>query len=579
MSKTLYGLVIGDGKVGKTSIIDYYVNGKFDSEYNETKKLFQYEKKIKIDGKRTCLQLIDSPGNSISRTSFRKACSLATFAVFVYDCTQAKSLENIKQWKEELSSRADISKSFLLGNKSDLENKIIETKAAKAFCKENGITSFYEVSAKTGNNIKKAFKEIISQITSEDISKESSTKKEKKETKPSSQNGVQRRWMKSKSSNETEKTKLPTPSPKEKQYIKQDFLETIIPHKPHESPSIDPSIATQTMKYLTENPFRGVPEVLQETYKPVKHQSSLVYFPAGNQFFQTNGCIYYNKKVDPKSRRFKSPPSYVSSRDLAETSVVLEDQLVDMSNFLGSYKDDLTTKKLQKMLSEAQKKYPRADDEKLIRKMTGCKYHRHSFNWTDEEVDALASEYNELLDNESVARERLEECTLESEALKARIRVLEEDLIKMQQQKREMEGEIEQIREESKQMSKEEKRIVNEEVKDRKEFAALREICAELEKQLQEVESAEADFNYRHNELSNDCEQLRGKLAEAYEKLADAINTKSAAEARLKAAVEANEELQWELRVVDAAQGNEEKKSVESLRKEVNKLSKRVFSE
>lgn len=78
----------------------------------------------------------------------------------IYDITSMVSFKKAKEWVSELHENADQSVVIaLVGNKADLkENRKVSSSEAKEYADENGLL-FYEVSAKTGSNIKEAFLE------------------------------------------------------------------------------------------------------------------------------------------------------------------------------------------------------------------------------------------------------------------------------------------------------------------------------------------------------------------------------------------------------------------------------------
>ena len=85
----------------------------------------------------------------------------AVAAILVYDITNSESFESLSFWVKELKENVD-NENFVIsvaGNKNDLpsEEKKISYNQAKNYMKENGITIFYETSAKTGNGVKDLF--------------------------------------------------------------------------------------------------------------------------------------------------------------------------------------------------------------------------------------------------------------------------------------------------------------------------------------------------------------------------------------------------------------------------------------
>ena len=94
-------------------------------------------------------------------------------AFIAYDITNLQSFKDVEYWFEQikLSSNDDII-IYLLGNKKDLENKrIIDEKTGKNKAKKLGINNFFEVSAKTKENLTEMFREFYMEIYQKNKSK------------------------------------------------------------------------------------------------------------------------------------------------------------------------------------------------------------------------------------------------------------------------------------------------------------------------------------------------------------------------------------------------------------------------
>jgi GTPase SAR1 family protein len=94
-------------------------------------------------------------------------------AFIAYDITNLQSFKDVEYWFEQikLSSNDDII-IYLLGNKKDLENKrIIDEKTGKNKAKILGINNFFEVSAKTKENLTEMFNEFYMEIYQKNKSK------------------------------------------------------------------------------------------------------------------------------------------------------------------------------------------------------------------------------------------------------------------------------------------------------------------------------------------------------------------------------------------------------------------------
>ena len=163
-------VLLGDGGVGKSSLIQRFVSNKFDPSLFHTIGVEFLNKDLEVDGDRYTLQIWDTAGQErfkSLRTPFYRGsdCCLLTFAI-----DDAQSFQNIAMWKKEFLYYADVKDpdSFpfvVLGNKSDLigERKV-SVEEVRAWCTQNGKLPFYETSAKDALNVDLAFEAAIRRV-------------------------------------------------------------------------------------------------------------------------------------------------------------------------------------------------------------------------------------------------------------------------------------------------------------------------------------------------------------------------------------------------------------------------------
>ena len=84
--------------------------------------------------------------------------------ILCYDCTSEESFNNIWNWiwQIEMHAEPNIEK-IIVGNKNDLETKVISEETGSNLSNEFGI-KFFQASACTGENIEDAFHHISSKI-------------------------------------------------------------------------------------------------------------------------------------------------------------------------------------------------------------------------------------------------------------------------------------------------------------------------------------------------------------------------------------------------------------------------------
>ncbi|MBN1328067.1 MAG: GTP-binding protein [Candidatus Heimdallarchaeota archaeon] len=159
-------IVIGDGAVGKTAITYRYATDKFQENYKMTIGVDFTIKQLVINDKRIKCQIWDTGGQerfSKIRPLYYRG-SLGGLVVF--DVTNWDTFINLNKWIGEALTNCKGIPLIIVGNKIDLENRVVTAKDAKSYAfsksKEIGYKIPYlETSAKTGDSIKKVFDTLI----------------------------------------------------------------------------------------------------------------------------------------------------------------------------------------------------------------------------------------------------------------------------------------------------------------------------------------------------------------------------------------------------------------------------------
>ncbi|MBN1215688.1 MAG: GTP-binding protein [Candidatus Lokiarchaeota archaeon] len=170
-SNRLYKIcIVGDGGVGKTTILHRFVDGVFLENAKLTIGTNFFLKSVKLDKEniKVTLQIWDLSGQdrfSIIRPNFYNG---AKGIIYTFDVTRRISLINLLNWKDEIEHAIGKKPSILLGNKIDLISDIGERIILEDECelkrKEINAKIFLETSAKNNIGINKAFNIISRQI-------------------------------------------------------------------------------------------------------------------------------------------------------------------------------------------------------------------------------------------------------------------------------------------------------------------------------------------------------------------------------------------------------------------------------
>ena len=158
-------ILIGDSYVGKSNILLKYLKNQFNENSKTTVGLEFGTKNIIINNKRIKIQIWDTAGQERYRSITSAYYKGAKGALIVYDITRKNTFDNIDKWITDLKLNGDKNICIIiLGNKYDLIDK-------REINKNDGIkkaemykTAFLETSALNGDNISKAFDELIEQI-------------------------------------------------------------------------------------------------------------------------------------------------------------------------------------------------------------------------------------------------------------------------------------------------------------------------------------------------------------------------------------------------------------------------------
>jgi len=158
-------IIIGDPGVGKTSLIKKYVEEKFESEYKATIGTNILKKDVLIKENDTQIQvelMIWDIAGQEKWKHYRHIYYRGSQGAFVvYDVTRPVTFKNVKEiWVRDLYNYLE-ERDFpliLISNKNDLADlKRISESEGLECSRDLKAIAFFETSAKTGENVKKAF--------------------------------------------------------------------------------------------------------------------------------------------------------------------------------------------------------------------------------------------------------------------------------------------------------------------------------------------------------------------------------------------------------------------------------------
>ncbi|XP_043919273.1 ras-related protein Rab-23 [Protopterus annectens] len=151
-------VVVGNGAVGKSSMIQRYCKGIFTKDYKKTIGVDFLERQIQINSEDIRLMLWDTAGqeefDAITKAYYRGAQA----CVLVFSTTDRESFEAIRSWKEKVEAEVGDIPTVLVQNKIDLlDESVIKNEEAENLAKKLKLR-FYRASVKEDLNVNEVFK-------------------------------------------------------------------------------------------------------------------------------------------------------------------------------------------------------------------------------------------------------------------------------------------------------------------------------------------------------------------------------------------------------------------------------------
>merc|ERR1712130_578593 len=170
-------IILGDSGVGKTSLMNQYVNKKFSNQYKATIGSDFLTKEVQVEDRLVTMQIWDTAGQERFQSLGVAFYRGADCCVLVYDVNTAKTFENLDNWRDEFLIQAspkdpDNFPFVVIGNKIDVDggsSRVVSKKKATTWCQSKGDVPYFETSAKEDINIDAAFQTIAKNEVEEEI--------------------------------------------------------------------------------------------------------------------------------------------------------------------------------------------------------------------------------------------------------------------------------------------------------------------------------------------------------------------------------------------------------------------------
>lgn len=165
-------VVAGAKNVGKTSLLRRFATGKFEKSTLSTIGVDFETKKVVVDDTEILLNIWDFAGEKKFRLLFPSYVSGASGALMLYDVTNEDSIPDLFDWINVISSVPNPPKTkIMIESKIDLERKVKKEVALDIFEKYKFQGELLSTSAKTGENVEKAFEMLGREILKNSLKK------------------------------------------------------------------------------------------------------------------------------------------------------------------------------------------------------------------------------------------------------------------------------------------------------------------------------------------------------------------------------------------------------------------------
>lgn len=158
-------LMLGDGGVGKTTLLHRYVKGKFLDTSTMTIGVEFLTKQTKLDATNCQLILWDLSGQNRFRFMIDRYIRGAAGALLLFDITNMTSFVNIGKWVQLVKKQYKDLPIVLIASKCDLEEfSMVADIYAKKTQERFGMVDYIKTSSKNGLNVDKAFESLANYV-------------------------------------------------------------------------------------------------------------------------------------------------------------------------------------------------------------------------------------------------------------------------------------------------------------------------------------------------------------------------------------------------------------------------------
>lgn len=160
-------VIVGNGGVGKSSMIQRYCKGIFTKEYKKTIGVDFLERQIDLNAQEVRLMLWDTAGqeefDAITKAYYRGAQA----CVLTFSTVDRESFEAVECWKNKVEAEVGEIATVIVQNKIDLIDEAeVQTHEAEALAQKLQLR-FYRISVKDNLNVSEVFRYLADKYLSQ----------------------------------------------------------------------------------------------------------------------------------------------------------------------------------------------------------------------------------------------------------------------------------------------------------------------------------------------------------------------------------------------------------------------------
>lgn len=161
-------VLIGDARVGKTSLVRRFVANMFEPSYQITLGTTIMKKDVEYLNYIVTLAIWDVGGQEVFRQIRSKYFFGSSGALAVCDVSNSRSYDNLPSWIDSFRNVVGDKPIVFLANKCDLKDSQITEKDVQALIDKYENSEFLFTSAKDGTNTEKAFINLVRLMVAEE---------------------------------------------------------------------------------------------------------------------------------------------------------------------------------------------------------------------------------------------------------------------------------------------------------------------------------------------------------------------------------------------------------------------------